>query len=145
MLQYTDGCTSNDIMWSRRSIVHQMIMGSGKTTVVAPLLSLLLGDGETLVVSVVPKSLLEFTRGVVRSTFGDTVLSKPIYTLPMERSTKIDERLVFKLKTAAAARGVVVTHPTALKSFVLKFVELLHTLDQDHTSAESVAEGPEAY
>lgn len=37
------------------SRVRQMIMGAGKTTVVAPLLALMLADGDSLVVSVVPK------------------------------------------------------------------------------------------
>lgn len=32
--------------------VHQLIMGSGKTTVVAPLLALMLADGKSLVVQV---------------------------------------------------------------------------------------------
>jgi len=48
---------------------HQMIMGAGKTTVVGPLLALLLGDGKTLVVQVVPAALLEFSRAVMRECF----------------------------------------------------------------------------
>ena len=32
-----------------------MIMGAGKTTVVGPLLALMLADGDSLVLSVVPK------------------------------------------------------------------------------------------
>ena len=43
---------------------EQMIMGGGKTTVVGPLLALLLGDGKTLVMQVVPAALLEFSRQV---------------------------------------------------------------------------------
>ena len=53
-----------------RSTVKQMIMGAGKTTVVAPLLALMLADGESLVVSVVPKALLEMTRARLRATFA---------------------------------------------------------------------------
>ena len=40
------------------------IMGAGKTTVIAPLLALMLGDGESLVLSVVPKALLDMSRNV---------------------------------------------------------------------------------
>ena len=47
---------------SADSVVKQMIMGAGKTTVIAPLLALMLGDGESLVMSVVPKALLEMSR-----------------------------------------------------------------------------------
>ena len=36
-----------------RSLCHQMLMGEGKTTVVAPLLALLLGDGTQIVMQVV--------------------------------------------------------------------------------------------
>jgi hypothetical protein len=34
------------------SMCHQLIMGAGKTTVIGPLLALLLGDGNTLVMQV---------------------------------------------------------------------------------------------
>ena len=37
---------------SGASMCHQLIMGAGKTTVIAPLLALLLGDGRTLVMQV---------------------------------------------------------------------------------------------
>ena len=37
---------------SGASLCHQLIMGAGKTTVIAPLLALLLGDGNTLVTQV---------------------------------------------------------------------------------------------
>ena len=45
-----------------QSKVKQMIMGAGKTTVVAPLLALMLADGESLVLSVVPRALVEMSR-----------------------------------------------------------------------------------
>jgi hypothetical protein len=41
-----------------------MIMGAGKTSVVAPLLALILADGKSLVLSVVPKALVEMSRCV---------------------------------------------------------------------------------
>ena len=47
-----------------KSKVKQMIMGAGKTTVVAPLLALMLADGNSLVISAVPKALLEMSRKV---------------------------------------------------------------------------------
>ena len=87
---------------------------------VAPLLSLVLGDGATLVVQCVPKPLLDFSRGVVRERFGDAVLAKPVYTFNLERSSKVSEGQVRKLEHAMRSRAVVVTHPTALKSLVLK-------------------------
>ena len=49
-----------------KSKVKQMIMGQGKTTVVAPILALMLADGESLVMSVVPPALLEMSRSCAR-------------------------------------------------------------------------------
>ena len=49
------------------SRVQQMIMGAGKTTVVGPLLTLILADGVNLVTHVMPSPLLEQSRNVLRS------------------------------------------------------------------------------
>jgi hypothetical protein len=54
-----------------------MLMGGGKTTVVSPLLCLMLGDGQHLVLQVVPPALLEFSRSVLRSTFN-SIIKKPV-------------------------------------------------------------------
>ena len=48
-----------------RSMTHQMIMGDGKTTVIAPLLALILADGKSLVCSCMPAALAEMTRSVL--------------------------------------------------------------------------------
>ena len=39
------------VLKNNGSVCHQMIMGAGKTTVVAPLLALILADGKSLVTS----------------------------------------------------------------------------------------------
>lgn len=44
------------------SVVRQLMMGSGKTTVVSPLLGLMLSDGKRMVVQAVPQALVQFTR-----------------------------------------------------------------------------------
>ena len=63
---------------------EQMIMGGGKTTVVAPLLALMLADGASLVAQVVPAALLEFSRTCLRERFS-TVLTKSVYTFHFDR------------------------------------------------------------
>ena len=45
-----------------------MLQGAGKTSVVAPLLALILADGKSLVLSVVPKALVEMSRSRMRGT-----------------------------------------------------------------------------
>ena len=58
------------------SRVQQMIMGQGKTTVVGPLLVLILADGESLVTQVMPTALLEQSRNVLRNRFSSTITKK---------------------------------------------------------------------
>ena len=110
------------------SRVKQMIMGAGKTTVVAPLLALMLADGESLVLSVVPKALLEMSRKQMRETFS-TIMAKRIYTMSFDRGTSITPTFNRSLSNARKNRGVVVATPTTLKSIQLVYVETLQRLD----------------
>jgi Ca2+-binding EF-hand superfamily protein len=105
-----------------KSIVKQMIMGAGKTTVVAPLLTLMFGDGKSLVMEVVPPALLEFSRSIMRSTFS-TVMYKRVFTFHFDRATIPHASMLTKLRSAVAARGVVISTPTSVKSVMLKLLE----------------------
>ena len=52
-------------------MVKQMLMGQGKSAVVAPLLGLLLADGHSIgVAHVVPDSLLVSARALVAGIYG---------------------------------------------------------------------------
>ena len=53
-----------------------MIMGAGKTTVICPLLALLLADGKSLVTLVVPSALLEMSRSVLRACFSNVITKR---------------------------------------------------------------------
>lgn len=101
-----------------------MIMGAGKTTVVAPLLALMLADGNSLVLSVVPKALLEMSRKQMRETFS-TIMSKRIYTLNFDRGTAITPATHRGLVNAKKNRGVVVATPTTLKSIQVKHIRVV--------------------
>ena len=90
-----------------KSKVKQLIMGAGKTAVVTPLLSLIAGDGETFVVVMVPRALLDQSRQRLRETFS-TIITKRVYTLSYDRSSSPDKRFVEKLHTAVESRGVCV-------------------------------------
>jgi ankyrin repeat protein/thiol-disulfide isomerase/thioredoxin len=103
------------------AVVKQMIMGSGKTTVVSPLLVMMLADSKSLVLQVMPAALLDFSRGVMRSALS--AVDKRVCTLNFERSDSIDSRLFFKLKNAAQSGSVVVATPSGIKSMMLKTVE----------------------
>jgi len=122
-----------------RSLCHQLIMGAGKTTVIAPLLAMVLASSDTAVVQVVPASLLEMTRGVMRERFSGLV-QKPVYTFLFDRADDADEAMLRKLQKARASRAIIVASPTAIKSFVLKFTEIIHLLEE-HANAPPPAAG----
>ena len=103
-----------------------MVMGAGKTTVVAPLLALCLADGDSLVTAVAPRALVEMTRDVYRSTFSSPVCLKPVFTFSFARTSTVDDALVRRLQFCRDAGGVVVAAPSDVKAFVLKFAELNH-------------------
>jgi hypothetical protein len=114
--------------------VQQMIMGAGKTTVIGPLLTLLLADGDRLVAQVMPSALLDMSRNVLRRCFTCPLLPKRVYTLSFDRSVDDSAELVralcAKLSAAEKGRGVVVAAPEAIKSLMLKLVEQLHAIEE---------------
>ena len=83
----------------------------------------------------VPPSLLEFSRSVMRKRFS-TILQKPVYTFTFDRFTAASPELLSKILQARQLSAVVISSPTALKSFVLKFVEVVHLLELAANSEE---------
>ena len=123
-------------MEAGNSVCHQMIMGAGKTTVVGPLLAMLLANSSTLMIEVVPPALLDFSAGVLRERFS-AAIRKPVFTFTFDRYSKVTPQLLSKLKTARNLRAVVVSSPSSIKSFMLKFIEICHNLSrQRHLALE---------
>ena len=81
---------------SGHSTCRQMLMGGGKTTVVAPLLALLLADGKSLVMQVVPHALLEFSRDTMRGRFT-ALIQKTVFTFRFDRFTEVKLRFTNQL------------------------------------------------
>jgi Protein of unknown function (DUF3638)/Protein of unknown function (DUF3645) len=132
MLRKSQVILVNKLMNSLRngkSMCHQMIMGAGKTTVVTPLLALMLADGKSLVTQVVPHALLDFSRGVMREKFA-AVVRKPVFTFQFDRGTKITRDLYLKLCKARDSKAVICATPTSVKSFMLKFIEMMKILEE---------------
>ena len=111
-----------------KSVCHQMLMGEGKTTVISPLLALLLGE-DALVMQIVPAQLLNFALSVLRGCFGCGAMRKAVWTFAFDRRTPVTAELLEKARAAVAERAVMLSTPTAVKAFMLKLVELLHLLD----------------
>ncbi|KAJ1607845.1 putative EF hand domain-containing protein [Cryptosporidium canis] len=109
------------------SICHQMIMGAGKTTVISPLLALLLGDSNRLIVQIVPQALLEFTKDVLRSRFS-CIVKKRILKFQFHRNSICTQELYRKLVHAKEQKSIILCHPTSIKSLFLKTVFLFRIL-----------------
>jgi len=105
-----------------------MIMGAGKTTVISPMLALVLGDGTRMIMQVVPPALLQFAKDVARASFS-AVIHKPVYTFVFDRFSVVSPALYHKLRSACDSRAVVLTTPTAIKSLALKFIDLMLKTD----------------
>ena len=124
---------------SGSSQAQQMIMGDGKTTVVGPLLALIMGGDVTdtsgdgrLVTLVCPKALLQQSKTVMRTCFSSPITPKPLYTLKFDRGfdSRVSTLRKLRKKIVSAGRelGVVVAAPTSIKSYFLKYVELVTLL-----------------
>ena len=112
---------------TKQSICHQMLMGSGKTTVVAPLLALMMSTPDRPVFFVVPAPLVEFSRTIMRQRFA-AIIRKPVHTLKYDRGTRISRGFFNKLATARERSAVMLTSPSSVKSFFVKSVELPNVL-----------------
>lgn len=92
----------------------------------------MLGDGENLIVQVVPPALLELSRAVMRSTFS-SIMHKRIFTLSFDRSSEVDQTIFKKLIHSIQTRGVVITTPATVKSMFLKFLEWMCILNDPNS------------
>jgi len=112
---------------AKSGMVQQMLMGSGKSTVVAPMLSLLLSQPEKLVVQVVPESLLLATRDIMRSVFG-CIWTRRVQVFRFDRTfdklTDFQE-LVRSVREARQLQSVVCTSPASIKSLLLSYLDIL--------------------
>lgn len=115
----------------------QLLMGEGKTTVISPLLALLLASSQRLFVLVVPDSLLAFARQVNRQTFS-AIFVKPVLTFAaFDRDSIVDSDLMRRLVAARDTGAVVLATGGAIKASVLHFVEVAHHIEQCGDSSRS--------
>lgn len=109
-----------------RSMVRQMLMGGGKTACVCPLLAMFLANGKSLTMLVVPNQLLLQSRRTLWRPFSSLV-KKRVFTFNFTRATPELQQLKDVMEKFTLTRdsgGVLVSTPSAIKSLMLKFVEL---------------------
>eukprot|EP00965_Chrysotila_dentata_P216313 6189299-Pleurochrysis_carterae.AAC.2 len=84
-------------------LAQQMLMGQGKTAVITPLLCLILADGRSLPIILLPEVLLSAGRGVLTATFA-TIINKRIYTLSCSRAAEAEPRYINLMQNALRYR-----------------------------------------
>ena len=112
-----------------KSRCRQMIMGGGKSSVIAPLLGLLLADGERLVMMVVPDQLLDMSVNVTRGAYGPSIATQ-VFVFGFERSSGTEmlkslRRQRRRLSMARSMAGIVCATPGAVKSLFLSYIDRL--------------------
>eukprot|EP00756_Hemistasia_phaeocysticola_P020667 Hpha_TRINITY_DN15730_c3_g3::TRINITY_DN15730_c3_g3_i3::g.38070::m.38070 len=117
--------------------VKQMIMGAGKTTVVAPLLVMMLADGRRLIVQVVPGALLAFSCQVLQGTFS-SMIPKQITQFQIDRVQPLGSALLQLFARTASNRGVIVTTPASVKTIFLRFIEGLERIEDPNRATPDV-------
>jgi len=112
----------------RREIsnVLEMIMGSGKTAVLTPLLAWLEANGERLSLVVMPEGLMPEKIQELEEKYGKA-FGRSMDVLTFDRGTNFDkkalERLIVRLDEATAQGKLVMVSGSSLQSLFLRFIE----------------------
>lgn len=117
------------------NVVMEMIMGSGKSKVLLPLLGLLRADAKTLSLLIVPQPLFESvssdTQHILREAFGQKLAS-----LHFDRNTSITcqalENHIADLKTIISERRCLIMTSKSVACLILKLIEEAEKLHQNH-------------
>lgn len=64
------------------------------------------------------------------------VVRKPVFTFSFNRSTPITRDLYMKLCKARDSKAIILSTPTSVKSFMLKFVEMMRHLERSKTGRQ---------
>lgn len=108
------------------NIVRQMIMGSGKSEVLIPLLALLRADGNDLSLLVVPQPLFEnvstATQKIIKDAFGQT-----LQTLYFDRNTTFTETklqtILNDLRRIKESKEALIMTSKSIQCLLLKYIE----------------------
>ncbi|MEI8365202.1 MAG: DUF3638 domain-containing protein [Parachlamydiaceae bacterium] len=124
----------------KTDLIMEMIMGSGKSKVLMPLLGLMRADGKKLSMLIVPPSLFSNiatdTQEALQKNFGQSLRS-----LDFDRESPITTRSLEKIKETLRAvienRECLIMTSRSLESFVLKFMELYKLYEKVGCKSES--------
>lgn len=120
---------------SGNNATFQLNMGKGKTSVILPMVALMLADREMLLRIIVPKPLLPQASQIIRLRLGG-LLGRTMYHVPFFRATSTDVTTTHAyrglLQSCLSQGGVLMSLPEHILSFKLSGLERL--------SAEKIAE-----
>ncbi|KAI0076422.1 hypothetical protein K474DRAFT_1755904 [Panus rudis PR-1116 ss-1] len=123
--------------------VMQLNMGEGKTSVIIPLVSSALSDGNTLARVIVPKPLFNQMFQLLAARLSG-LAGRQIFVLPLSRGTRTESFVIQAiqdiLQRCVRARGVLVMQPEHILSFQLLGIERTlrsaPSLFQDHCAVK---------
>lgn len=119
--------------------IEQLIMGGGKSSMLAPLLGHSLADGKRLLVYTVPAALKPIFTSLLRHRFSGP-WHKRVHTLDIQRRTVLTARLIDqlyqKLHSLIRQREVLVVTPEVPNCLQLKWLELAQTTYQGDLSVK---------
>ena len=112
---------------NNKSLVTQLNMGEGKTSLILPMIALVLANGKCLLRITVLKSLFNMNKSALIQKLGG-VLNKRVYVLPCRRDKRFDEKNIEiideVLKECLYKKGILISLPEYRLSFILKGLEL---------------------
>ena len=110
-----------------KSQVEQSIMGSGKTTVVAPLLGLQIADSNHLMTYTVPNALITMFRNILGSRFNQ-IIQKRVHSFSIKRATELNDAILShhmtKIQMARINQDVLTVTPDVPNCLLLKWLEI---------------------
>ena len=131
------GCPNGD---AKHRLV-QLNMGEGKTSVILPMLSVVLGDGDNLCRVIVPSALLRGNADSLALALGG-LLRRNVWIVPCRRgldfSQEMLDALLARYQRCREEGAIVITTPESVLSFHLKLTELGYK-DEDSGVAQAAA------
>ena len=117
---------------SASNTLCQLNMGSGKSSVIVPLLAITLADGKQLARVLVLKSLTKQMHGTLSERLRGLV-NRKVYFMPFSRRTKIDAAIISQIhemqKRCLGEQGILLIQPEHILSFHLLGIERLISSD----------------
>ncbi|KAL8968995.1 MAG: hypothetical protein Q9197_004578 [Variospora fuerteventurae] len=117
----------------------QLNMGEGKSSVIIPLITAALADGDQVLRVVVLRSLARQMQDTIMQRLGG-LAARPIYHMPFSRRTHMDESTVRHMRAmfeeCMKSKGILITQPEHILSFKIMGLERLASASASREDGE---------